>query len=51
MVSLGFIELILIFGIALGIGAWQLWSVNRAIAEDKANADDSTTDQGTRGIR
>jgi hypothetical protein len=35
MLSFGLIELILIFGVALGIGVWQLWSVSRSQAEDR----------------
>lgn len=34
--SLGLIELILVTGVVLGVGIWQLWSVNREIARDRA---------------
>lgn len=33
------IELIIFGAIALGIGFWQLWSVNRDIKRSKADAD------------
>jgi hypothetical protein len=33
------IELVLFGAIALGIGIWQLWSVNRDIARSKAEED------------
>lgn len=36
--NLGFIEIIVTGAIALGIGFWQLWSVNREIAQDKEKA-------------
>jgi hypothetical protein len=32
----GLIELLFTGGVALGLGFWQLWSVNREIAKDKA---------------
>jgi hypothetical protein len=35
----GLVELVLVFGIIFGIGFWQLRSINRSIAEDKAKAD------------
>ena len=31
----GWIEIIFIAVIALGIGGWQLWSVNREIKKDR----------------
>ena len=34
----GFIEIIVVGIIALGLGFWQLWSVNREIAKDKEKA-------------
>lgn len=42
----GFIEIIVVGTIALGLGFWQLWSINREIAKDKAKAaaKDATTD-------
>lgn len=36
--NLGWIELIFVGVVALGIGFWQLWSVNREIAKDKEKA-------------
>jgi hypothetical protein len=36
--SLGWIEIIVTGAIALGLGFWQLWSINREIAKDKENA-------------
>jgi hypothetical protein len=33
--NLGFIEIIFSGAAALGIGFWQLWSINREIAKDK----------------
>ena len=33
--SFGWIEIIFSGGVALGLGFWQLWSVNREIAKDK----------------
>lgn len=55
---LGLVELILVFGLVLGLGAWQLWSVRRAErdAEEKrrrANRPESSkpmgADDGTGG--
>jgi hypothetical protein len=34
----GFIEVIFVGAVALGLGVWQLWSVNREIARDKEKA-------------
>lgn len=34
--NLGWIEIVFVGVVALGIGFWQLWSVNREIAKDKA---------------
>ena len=36
--NLGWIEIIFVGVVALGIGFWQLWSVNREIAKDKEKA-------------
>ncbi|NCN84887.1 MAG: hypothetical protein GW808_04425 [Sphingomonadales bacterium] len=36
--SLGWIEIVVTGAIALGLGFWQLWSVNREIAKDKEKA-------------
>lgn len=43
----GFIEIIVVGTIALGLGFWQLWSINREIAKDKekAAATDATSDE------
>ena len=32
----GWIEVVVVGAIALGLGGWQLWSVTREIAKDKA---------------
>jgi hypothetical protein len=37
--NFGWIEMVVFGGIALGIGVWQLVSVNREIARDKAKKD------------
>ena len=34
----GWIEIIFVGAVALGIGFWQLWSINREIAKDKEKA-------------
>lgn len=34
----GWIEIIFVAVVALGFGFWQLWSINREIAKDKAKA-------------
>lgn len=34
----GFIEIIFVGAVALGLGFWQLWSINREIARDKEKA-------------
>ncbi|CAH0353769.1 MAG: hypothetical protein V4533_02405 [Pseudomonadota bacterium] len=36
----GLIELSFVGGIGLAFGLWQLWSVNRDIAKDRAKKDD-----------
>ncbi|WP_373490423.1 hypothetical protein [Parasphingorhabdus sp.] len=36
--NLGWIEIIFSGAVALGIGFWQLWSVNKEIAKDKEKA-------------
>ncbi len=36
--NLGWIEIVVTGAIALGIGFWQLWSINREIAKDKKDA-------------
>jgi hypothetical protein len=42
----GWVEIPFTGAIALGFGIWQLWSINREIARDKA-AKDSDRDQST----
>ncbi len=44
--NLGWIEIIVTGVIALGLGFWQLWSINREIAKDKekASAKDTASD-------
>jgi hypothetical protein len=32
---IAFAELVLVFGAVLGFGGWQLWSVRRALREDR----------------
>ena len=51
--NFGWIEIVVFAGIALGFGFWQLISINREIARDKAAkqaatnpASDSTTSPG-----
>lgn len=34
----GFVEIIFVGIVALGLGFWQLWSINREIAKDKEKA-------------
>lgn len=34
----GWIEIIFVGVVALGLGFWQLWSINREIAKDKEQA-------------
>lgn len=34
--NLGWIEIVFVGIVALGFGFWQLWSINREIAKDKA---------------
>ncbi len=42
----GFIEIIFVAAVALGLGFWQLWSVNREIAKDKAERADKAAREG-----
>ncbi|HQS71193.1 MULTISPECIES: hypothetical protein [unclassified Novosphingobium] len=37
--NFGWIEIVVFAGIALGFGLWQLRSINREIAKDKAAAE------------
>ena len=41
---LGIIELILVTALVLGIGFWQLWSVNQAIRKDRGKKPDRPPD-------
>ncbi len=45
--NFGWIEIVVTGAIALGLGFWQLWSINREIAKDKVKAakDGSTDDR------
>ena len=36
--NFGFVEIIVTGAIALGLGFWQHWSINREIAKDKEKA-------------
>ena len=36
--NLGWIEIVFVGVVALGLGFWQLWSINREIASDKERA-------------
>ena len=36
--NLGWIEIVFVGVFALGLGFWQLWSINREIAKDKEKA-------------
>lgn len=40
----GIVEMVFMGLVVLGLGGWQLWSVNRDIAKDKAAADQTETD-------
>jgi hypothetical protein len=42
--NFGWIEIVVSGAIALGLGFWQLWSINREIAKDKEKVgkDDSS---------
>ena len=44
--NFGWIEIVLTAVIALGFGFYQLWSVNREIAKDKAAENSATDDAG-----
>lgn len=35
----GWIEVVFVAAVALGLGGWQLWSINREIARDRAARD------------
>ncbi len=39
MDAYGWVEIIFVGVVALGFGFWQLWSINREIARDKAAKD------------
>ena len=36
--NFGWIEIVFVGIVALGLGFWQLWSINREIAKDKEKA-------------
>lgn len=38
MDAYGWVEIIFVGAVALGLGFWQLWSINREISKDKAKA-------------
>lgn len=38
MDAFGWVEIIFVGVVALGLGFWQLWSINREIAKDKEKA-------------
>ncbi len=42
--NFGWIEMVIFGTVALGVGAWQLISVNREIAKDKAKKDAAPKD-------
>jgi len=42
--NLGWIEIVFVGVVALGLGFWQLWSINREIAKDKAAKDAAASD-------
>lgn len=42
--SFGWIEIVVFYAIALSLGVWQLVSVNREIAKDKAKKDAAPED-------
>ncbi|MBX7497075.1 hypothetical protein K3172_14545 [Qipengyuania sp. 6B39] len=42
----GWVEIVFTAIVALGFGFYQLWSVNREIAKDKAAKDQSSRDAG-----
>jgi hypothetical protein len=35
----GWIEVVVVGAIALGLGFWQLWSINREIRRDRENGE------------
>ena len=43
--NLGWIEIVFVGVVALGLGFWQLWSINREIAKDKEKAVKDTFDK------
>lgn len=42
----GLVEMVFVLALALGFGGWQLWSVNRDIAKDKAKKVAEDDDSG-----
>jgi hypothetical protein len=51
--NLGWIEIVFVGVVALGLGFWQLWSINREIAKDKekAAAKDAATSDADQSSR
>lgn len=49
----GLVEMIFVLALALGFGGWQLWSVNRDIAKDKAkkSAEEAKSDSHPHSVR
>ena len=46
--NLGWIEIVFVGVVALGLGFWQLWSINREIAKDNEKAaNDRAHDAGS----
>ena len=45
--NLGWVELVFVAVVALGFGFYQLWSVNREIAQDKAAKADEAKRNGS----
>ena len=43
--NFGWIEIVVTGAIALGLGFWQLWSINREIAKDKEKAADPLSEK------
>ena len=41
----GWIEIVFVGMVALGLGFWQLWSINREITKDKDKANETSSEQ------
>lgn len=48
LVNIVLIELIVVVVIALGLGFWQLWDVNRELRKDRERDDTRDDDDGRR---